>query len=204
MQNAAINLDPLKEGSKAAPGTPKVTNWFSGVRNVLFRPRWGRKFLEVAADEGRGRLRAPASSRFGLGERRSPDGGANRCRSPLRTSGPAFRRRAACLLAGGETTVTIRQRVRGRNQKWRSPPSLELADDRGIDLICGDRRHRTAYRTVGGWRSAAIWVWLRRHRLHPKESLDANDSYLLLIPELPAHRPHAHHQCHGVWPSCWL
>lgn len=61
--------------------------------------------------------------------------------------------------------------------------TLELRDDRGIDLIWrGDRRHgRPHGARRGGYAFSGDLARLRAIGLHPKESLDANDSYPLLL-----------------------
>lgn len=60
--------------------------------------------------------------------------------------------------------------------------TLELADDRGIDLIWrGDRRHGRPHGRGGRLRLQRRSGTAARHRPDPKESLDANDSYPLLL-----------------------
>ena len=88
-----------------------------------------------------------------------------------------------CLLAGGETTVTIRGSGKGgRNQEMALAATLELADDRGIDLICvGTDGTDGPTDAAGGYAFSGDLARLRAIGLHPKESLDANDSYPLLL-----------------------
>lgn len=88
-----------------------------------------------------------------------------------------------CLLAGGETTVTIRGNGKGgRNQEMALAATLELADDRGIDLICvGTDGTDGPTDAAGGYAFSGDLARLRAIGLHPKESLDANDSYPLLL-----------------------
>ena len=88
-----------------------------------------------------------------------------------------------CLLAGGETTVTIRGSGKGgRNQEMALAATLELADDRGIDLICvGTDGTDGPTDAAGGYAFSGDLARLRAIGLHPEESLGANDSYPLLL-----------------------
>lgn len=142
------------------------------------------------------RLRAPHPRRP---SGRSPaDGGATRCRSPPRTSGPASRRRAALPARRGETTVTIRgQRQGGAIRKWRSPPRWNWRKTAASTSFAWGPTAGRPHGRGGRLRLQRRSGPLRAIGLHPKESLDANDSYPLLLKAgtLP-HRPHAH-QCHG-------
>ena len=86
-----------------------------------------------------------------------------------------------CLLAGGETTVTIRGAARGAIRKWRSPPRWNWRTTAASTSFAWGPTARTAPRTRrAATPSAAIWHGCAIG-LHPKESLDANDSYPLLL-----------------------
>ena len=87
-----------------------------------------------------------------------------------------------CLLAGGETTVTIRGRGKGgRNQEMALAATLALADDCGIDLVCvGTDGTDGPTDAAGGYAFSGDLARLRALGLMPKDRLDDNDSYPLL------------------------
>ena len=103
---------------------------------------------------------------------------ARRAQAGLRPGEQAERR-----VAGGDTTVTIRGSGKGgRNQEMALAATLELADDRGIALICvGTDGTDGPTDAAGGYAFSGDLARLRAIGLHPKESLDANDSYPLLL-----------------------
>ena len=118
------------------PETPKADEpAFGRVRNVLVASV--KQALEAAADEAARcgfvpRILTTAMS----GEARQTAAQlvaeARRAQAALRPGDAPL-----CLLAGGETTVTIRGNGKGgRNQEMALAATLELAEDRGIDLIC--------------------------------------------------------------------
>ena len=164
------------------PETPKADEpAFGRVRNVLVASV--KQALEAAADE---------AARCGFVPRiltTAMSGEARRTAAQLvaeaRRAQAALRPGDAplCLLAGGETTVTIRGSGKGgRNQEMALAATLELADDRGIDLICvGTDGTDGPTDAAGGYAFSGDLARLRAIGLHPKESLDANDSYPLLL-----------------------
>ena len=87
-----------------------------------------------------------------------------------------------CLLAGGETTVTLRGNGKGgRNQEMALAATLELAHDQGIDLVCvGTDGTDGPTDAAGGYAFSGDLARLRSMGLQPKACLDANDSYPLL------------------------
>ena len=87
-----------------------------------------------------------------------------------------------CLLAGGETTVTIRGSGKGgRNQEMALAATLELADDRGIDLICvGTDGTDGPTDAAGGYVDGDTRRSLAERGLRIADALDANDSYRAL------------------------
>lgn len=164
------------------PETPKADEpAFGRVRNVLVASV--KQALEAAADEaarcgfvprilttemsGEARLTAARL----VAEARRAQAGLRPGDAPL------------CLLAGGETTVTIRGSGKGgRNQEMALAATLELADDRGIDLICvGTDGTDGPTDAAGGYAFSGDLARLRAIGLHPEESLGANDSYPLLL-----------------------
>ena len=164
------------------PETPKADEpAFGRVRNVLVASV--KQALEAAADEAArcgfvphilttamsGEARRTAAQL--VAEARRAQAGLHPGDAPL------------CLLAGGETTVTIRGSGKGgRNQEMALAATLELADDRGIDLICvGTDGTDGPTDAAGGYAFSGDLARLRAIGLHPKESLDANDSYPLLL-----------------------
>lgn len=88
-----------------------------------------------------------------------------------------------CLLAGGETTVTIRGKGKGgRNQEMALAATLELADDCGIDLVCvGTDGTDGPTDAAGGYAFSGDLARIRALGLRPKEHLEDNDSYPLLL-----------------------
>lgn len=113
-------------------------------------------------------------------ERRSPaDGGATRCRSRRAQAGLRPGDAPLCLLAGGETTVTIRGSGKGgRNQEMALAATLELADDRGIDLICvGTDGTDGPTDAAGGYCDGESRAALAAQGISIPDVLQQNDAY---------------------------
>ena len=164
------------------PETPKADEpAFGRVRNVLVASV--KQALEAAADEAARcgfvpRILTTAMSGEARRTAAQLVAEARRAQAGLRPGDAPL-----CLLAGGETTVTIRGSGKGgRNQEMALAATLELADDRGIDLICvGTDGTDGPTDAAGGYAFSGDLARLRAIGLHPKESLDANDSYPLLL-----------------------
>ena len=164
------------------PETPKADEpAFGRVRNVLVASV--KQALEAAADEAArcGFVPRILTTAMSGEARRTAEqlvADARRAQAGLRPGDAPL-----CLLAGGETTVTIRGSGKGgRNQEMALAATLELADDRGIDLICvGTDGTDGPTDAAGGYAFSGDLARLRAIGLHPKESLDANDSYPLLL-----------------------
>ena len=164
------------------PETPKADEpAFGRVRNVLVASV--KQALEAAADEAARcgfvpRILTTAMSGEARRTAAQLVAEARRAQAGLRPGDAPL-----CLLAGGETTVTIRGSGKGgRNQEMALAATLELADDRGIDLTCvGTDGTDGPTDAAGGYAFSGDLARLRAIGLHPKESLDANDSYPLLL-----------------------
>ena len=171
----------IEEGLQGrTPETPKADEpAFGRVRNVLVASV--KQALEAAADEAARCGFVPLTTAMSGEARRTAAqlvAEARRAQAGLRPGDAPL-----CLLAGGETTVTIRGNGKGgRNQEMALAATLELADDRGIDLICvGTDGTDGPTDAAGGYAFSGDLARLRAIGLHPKESLDANDSYPLLL-----------------------
>lgn len=181
------------------PETPKADEpAFGRVRNVLVASV--KQALEAAADEAARCGFVPhilTTAMSGEARRTAAQlvAEARRAQAGLRPGDAPL-----CLLAGGETTVTIRGSGKGGAiRKWRSPPrwnwrTTAASTSFGVGTDGTDGPTDAA----GGYAFSGDLARLRAIGLHPKESLDANDSYPLLLKAgtLLLHRPHAH-QCHG-------
>ena len=87
-----------------------------------------------------------------------------------------------CLLAGGETTVTIRgSGLGGRNQEMALAAGLELAHDTGIyALFAGTDGTDGPTDAAGGFAGSGEALTWSDSGLDARASLDANDSYHFL------------------------
>ncbi len=165
----------------AVPDTPKAGDpAFARLRNVLVATLG--QALQAAADEAERRgLRPVLLTDSMTGEARVRARGlVERARAMQRELRPGDR--PLCLLAGGETTVTIRGRGRGgRNQEMALAASLELARDRGIDaLFAGTDGTDGPTDAAGGFAfsgDALTWPALD---VDAAAMLDDNDSYACL------------------------
>ena len=90
--------------------------------------------------------------------------------------------RPVCLLAGGETTVTLRGRGRGgRNQEMALAASLELARTAGIHaLFAGTDGTDGPTDAAGGFAFSGHVLGWPELGLNPEQSLADNDSYACL------------------------
>ncbi len=160
------------------PDTPKAGDpAFARLRNVLVATLG--QALQAAADEaGRQGLRPVLLTDSLTGEARVRARElVERARVLQRELTPGDR--PLCLLAGGETTVTIRGRGRGgRNQEMALAASLELAHDQGIDaLFAGTDGTDGPTDAAGGFAfsgDALTWPALG---VDARAMLDDNDSY---------------------------
>ena len=164
------------------PETPKADDpAFARTRNVLIASV--RQALDAAADEAKKLGFAPrilTTSMTGEARDRAAELAeeARRVQTALRPGDAPV-----CLLAGGETTVTIRGRGKGgRNQEMALAATLALANDCGIDLACvGTDGTDGPTDAAGGYAFGGDLARLRALGLRPQERLDANDSYPLLL-----------------------
>lgn len=90
--------------------------------------------------------------------------------------------RPVCLLAGGETTVTIRGHgLGGRNQEMALAAGLELAGDEGIyALFAGTDGTDGPTDAAGGFAGSGEAATWSAQGLNARASLDDNDSYHFL------------------------
>lgn len=164
------------------PDTPKAGHpAFAKVRNVLVASV--RQALDAAAREARRCGFVPRILTTALtGEAREKAcelvAEAKRTQAAL-CPGDA----PVCLLAGGETTVTIRGKGKGgRNQEMALAATLELAGEQGIDLVCvGTDGTDGPTDAAGGFAFSGDFARLRALGLQPRRHLDDNDSYPLLL-----------------------
>ncbi|WP_300746957.1 glycerate kinase [uncultured Bilophila sp.] len=164
------------------PDTPKAGDAaFGKVRNVLVASV--RQALEAAAQEAQGcgfRPRILTTTLTGEAREKARDlvDEARRTQAALRPGDAPV-----CLLAGGETTVTIRGKGKGgRNQEMALAATLALADDEGIDLVCvGTDGTDGPTDAAGGFAFSGDLARLRALGLEPRKHLDGNDSYPLLL-----------------------
>ena len=179
-ENIWAHLESGLQGREAE--TPKADDpAFRGVHNVLVASV--RQALDAAAEEARACGFVPRILTSTLcGEARSAAvelvRTARRAQRELRPGDAPL-----CLLAGGETTVTIRGTGKGgRNQEMALAATLELANDRGIDMVCvGTDGTDGPTDAAGGYAFSGDMARLRAMGLQPRASLDANDSYPLLL-----------------------
>ena len=166
----------------SAPETPKTGDpAFGRVHNVLVASV--KQALEAAADEAARCGFVPrilTTTMSGEARLTAADlvAEARRAQAAMRPGDAPL-----CLLAGGETTVTIRGGGKGgRNQEMALAATLELADDCGIDLICvGTDGTDGPTDAAGGYAFSGDLARLRAIGLRPETGLDANDSYPLLL-----------------------
>jgi len=92
--------------------------------------------------------------------------------------------RPACILAGGETTVTIQgDGTGGRNQELALAAALELASEKGIVMACvGTDGTDGPTDAAGAIVDTTTVERARKHGLDPVGYLNNNDSYNLLGP----------------------
>jgi glycerate 2-kinase len=85
----------------------------------------------------------------------------------------------ACLLSGGETTVTLHgQGKGGRNQEFALALALDIRDISGIAALSGGTDGTDGPTDAAG--ATADWTTCARaeqHGLHPREALENNDAY---------------------------
>jgi glycerate 2-kinase len=85
----------------------------------------------------------------------------------------------ACLLSGGETTVTLHgQGKGGRNQEFALALALDIHDIPGIAALSGGTDGTDGPTDAAG--ATADWTTCARaeqHGLHPREALENNDAY---------------------------
>jgi glycerate 2-kinase len=85
----------------------------------------------------------------------------------------------ACILSGGETTVTLRgQGKGGRNQEFALALALDIHGIPGIAALCGGTDGSDGPTDAAG--AIADWMTCTRaeqHGLHPREALENNDAY---------------------------
>jgi hydroxypyruvate reductase len=85
----------------------------------------------------------------------------------------------ACLLSGGETTVTLRgQGKGGRNQEFALALALDIQHIPGIAALSGGTDGTDGPTDAAG--ATADWTTCARaeqHGLHPREALENNDAY---------------------------
>ncbi|MFQ9866434.1 MAG: MOFRL family protein [Bilophila wadsworthia] len=186
------------------PETPKADEpAFGRVRNVLVASV--KQALEAAADEAARcgfvpRILTTAMSGEARRTAAQLVAEARRAQAGLRPGDAPL-----CLLAGGETTVTIRGSGKGgRNQEMALAATLELADDRGIDLICvGTDGTDGPTDAAGGYAFSGDLARLRAIGLHPKESLDATTATPCCSRPAPSCAPAPRAPMSWIWPSCW-
>ncbi len=163
------------------PETPKSSDpVFQNVRNVLVASV--RQALEAAAKEaGRCGFVPHILTSTLRGEARITAGElvetARRIQRELKPGDAPL-----CLLAGGETTVTLKGSGKGgRNQEMALAATLQLANDSGIDMVCvGTDGTDGPTDAAGGYAFSGDMARLRSMGLQPQACLDANDSYPLL------------------------
>ena len=85
----------------------------------------------------------------------------------------------ACILSGGETTVTLRgQGKGGRNQEFALALALDINDIPGIAALSGGTDGTDGPTDAAG--AVVDWTTCTRaeqHGLHPREALEHNDAY---------------------------
>ena len=89
----------------------------------------------------------------------------------------------ACVLLGGETTVTIKGKgLGGRNQELALAALIEMKETTGPYIIvsCGTDGTDGPTDAAGGWATPGIWEKAREFQLNPLEYLDNNDSHNFL------------------------
>ncbi len=89
----------------------------------------------------------------------------------------------ACVLLGGETTVTIKGKgLGGRNQELALAALIEMKETTGPYIIvsCGTDGTDGPTDAAGGWATPGIWEKAREFQLNPLEYLNNNDSYNFL------------------------
>ena len=88
----------------------------------------------------------------------------------------------ACILSGGETTVTLRgQGKGGRNQEFALALALDIRNLPGIAVLSGGTDGTDGPTDAAG--AIADWTTCARaeqHGLHPREALENNDAYPFL------------------------
>lgn len=182
----AAVLRHLREGAAGAvPETPKPGDpIFGKVRNVLVATN--RQALDAAAEEARRQGFIPRVLTSELrGEARERAGelaaAALKAQAELRPGD-----RPLCLLAGGETTVTLRGGGRGgRNQEMALTALIALEQSRGVHMVfVGTDGSDGPTDAAGGF--AASGDLARLERAAPgmasaaRRALDDNDSYAFL------------------------
>ncbi|MDO5537268.1 MAG: DUF4147 domain-containing protein [Desulfovibrionaceae bacterium] len=172
----------LKKGlAGLIPDTPKAGDpAFARLRNVLVATL-GQALQAAAAEAGRLNLRPVILTDSLTGEARVRAGELmERARAMQREMSPG--ERPICLLAGGETTVTIRGSGRGgRNQEMALAASLALAQDTGIAaLFAGTDGTDGPTDAAGGFAFAGDALAWPEMGIDARAMLDMNDSYACL------------------------
>lgn len=159
------------------PGNPIVSN----TENIIL----GNNFLSLQTAEQT--ARALGYNTLILtsqiqGEAREIGKAASGILSEILASGHPIQR-PACLLMGGETTVTIRGEGKGgRNQELvlSALISLKNVNEQYILISCGTDGTDGPTDAAGGMISNETWEKVRNQKMKPQEFLDQNDAYHFL------------------------